>query len=128
MVGHSEEFRKLGVNIVALSMSTSETLARYLKENELPFPLLADPTKVAYKAFGLDRTSWGRLLRPSSIWKYLKMVAKGGKVRRIPEGEDALQLGGNFLVSTDGRLLWAYRSVNPMDRPTIETLLQACRG
>ena len=46
----------------------------------------------------------------------------------MPEGEDALQLGGDFLVDRDGGILWAYRSVDPTDRPTVEQLLALRSG
>lgn len=123
MVKRAEEFRAIGVNILAISMSTPETLARYLKENALPFPLLADPTRDSYRAFGLERTSWGKIFRPRLIWKYLKLVARGGKVRRVPEGEDALQLGGDFLIDGERHVMWTFRSVDPADRPSVDVLL-----
>ena len=107
-------------------MSKPEWLARYLSERQLPFPLLADPDRSGYAAFGLGRTSWGRLMRPGIIWGYLKFIFRGWKVKRIPEGEDALQLGGDFVVDVGRRLRWSYRSKNPLDRPSVDELLRAC--
>jgi len=111
------------MNILAIAMSTPETLARYLNENALPFLLLADPTRASYRAFGLERTNWLRIFRPRVIWKYLKLIARGGKIRRVPEGEDALQLGGDFLIDRERRLKWGFRSADPADRPTIDVML-----
>jgi AhpC/TSA antioxidant enzyme len=122
------EFRALGWGIAAVSMSRSEALGRYLAEKQMPFPLLADPERTAYAAFGLGRTSWARLLRPAILWKYSRMVLRGARVRRVPEGEDALQLGGDFLVGVDHRLVWAHRGADPTDRPTVDELLRAIRG
>jgi AhpC/TSA antioxidant enzyme len=118
------DFRRLGVGVVAVSMSGPDGVARYLASHRLTVPLLADPQRSLYTALGLGRTSWGRLLRPGLVWKYLKLIAGGGKVRRVPEGEDALQLGGDFLVSPDRQVLWAYRSADPTDRPSVGDLLR----
>jgi AhpC/TSA antioxidant enzyme len=118
-----EEFRALGVNIIVITMSTPQTLARFEKERVFPIALFADPTRNSYRAFGLEHTTMMRIIRPSVIWKYLKLIARGGKVRRVPEGEDALQLGGDFLVARDGRLLWSFRSADPTDRPSVDVLL-----
>jgi alkyl-hydroperoxide reductase/thiol specific antioxidant family protein len=118
-----DELRARGVHVVAISMSRPETLTRYRASRPLPFPIFADPERKVYAALGLGRTSWARFLRPGVIWRYLKMVAAGAKVRRVPEGEDALQTGGDFLVAADGRVLWEYRSDDPTDRPTVEQLL-----
>src|SRR5262249_49101537 len=101
-------------------MSRPEGVARYLAEKPLPFPLLADPNRSGYSALGLGRTTWGRFLRPGVLWRYTKFVLRGAKIRRIPEGEDALQTGGDFLVGPDRRRLWAYTSPDPTDRPTVE--------
>ena len=122
-----DEFRARGVNVIAISMSRPETLARYLAAGAMPIPLFADPDRQVYAALELTRTSWAKLLRPTVIWKYLKLIARGGKVRPVPKGEDALQLGGDILIAADGRILWAYRGVDPTDRPTVDELLRALR-
>jgi hypothetical protein len=121
------EFQELGVGVLAISMSRPEPLVRYLAERPLPFPLLADPERKAYAAFELGRTSWSRFMRPGIAWRYTKAVLRGGKLRGIPEGEDALQTGGDFLVDRDRRLLWAYASPDPTDRPAVDGLLKVIR-
>jgi hypothetical protein len=118
-----DEFRARGIHVVAICMSRPTTLTHYLASRPLPFPIFADPDRRVYAALGLGRTSWLRLLRPTVMWRYLKMVIAGAKVRRVPEGDDALQTGGDFLVASDGRILWEYRSDDPTDRPSINQLL-----
>jgi AhpC/TSA antioxidant enzyme len=122
-----DELRARGVNFIAISMSRPETLARYLATQAMPIPMFADPNRRVYADLGLTRTTWGKLLRPGVIWKYLKMILRGGKLRPVPKGEDALQLGGDFLIANDGRILWEYRSVDPTDRPSMDELLRAVR-
>ena len=123
MAKHAEQFRAKGVDVVAVSMSRPEALGRYLAERPLPVRFFADPDRKLYAALGLTRTTWARLLRPRVVWRYIKMIVQGARVRRVPEGEDALQLGGDFLVGSDGRVLWEYRSKDPTDRPPVEQLL-----
>jgi peroxiredoxin len=127
VAGRSAEFRDLGVGLVAVSMSRPEGVARYLGERPLPFPLLADPDRRAYAAVGLGRTTWARLARPGVLWRYTKLVARGAKMRRVPEGEDPLQTGGDFLIGGDGRVAWAYTSPDPTDRPPVGLLLAEAR-
>jgi hypothetical protein len=122
-----DEFRACGINVIAISMSQPETLARYLATRAMPIPTFADPDRRVYADLGLRRTTWSKLLRPSIIWKYLKMIVRGGKLRPVPKGEDALQLGGDFLIASDGRILWEYRSADPTDRPTVDELLRVVR-
>jgi hypothetical protein len=124
---HSD-FRAMGLGVIAVSMSRPDGVARYLAGRPLPFPLLADPDRRAYAAFGLARTTWWRMIRPGIGWRYLRAVLRGGRVRGVPEGEDPLQTGGDFLVAADRRLLWAYTSPDPTDRPAAARLLEVARG
>jgi hypothetical protein len=117
------EFRAHGVDVVAIAMSRPEFITRYLAEHPMPFPVLADPDRGAYAAFGLGRTSWGRMIRPAIGWRYLKAVLHGGKIRGVAEGEDPLQTGGDFIVDSGRRLVWWYTTPDPTDRPTVDRLL-----
>ena len=47
-----------------------------------------------------------------------------GWMPRSNEGEDVLQLGGDFVLSGDRRLIYAHRSADPIDRPAAETLVE----
>lgn len=117
----------MGVGVVAIAMSQPSALGPYLAMRPLPFPLFADPQRVAYAAFSLGRTSWLRLLRPGVIWGYLKLIFRGWMVRGVAKGEDALQTGGDFLFDRERRLIWEHRSDDPTDRPSVDELLRAIR-
>jgi len=66
------------------------------------------------------------MLSPLFLAKYLALMLKGW-VPGSNEGEDVLQLGGDFVLSGDRRLIYAYPSANPMDRPAAESLVQVVR-
>jgi hypothetical protein len=68
------------------------------------------------------------MLRPRVLLGYLRLVWRGWRPRRAREGEDVLQLGGDFVLDGQGRLVFAYRSIEPTDRPSVEMLVQALRG
>jgi len=80
----------------------------------VPFEILLDPERVAYQAYGLDRSlirSWG----PKVWYKYAQLLLSGRNWRGI-QG-DSTQLGGDFIVDRDGIIQLAYRSHDPTDRP-----------
>ena len=124
MAEHVAEFQA-HVNIAVVTMSKPTGLSAYLAQRPWPFPVWCDPERKAYATLGLARTSWGRILRWGSITRYLGLMWKGWKIRRIPEGEDPLQLGGNFLLDRQCRLVWAFRSEDATVRPTPAEILQA---
>jgi peroxiredoxin len=122
-----EDFRRLGVEVLVVTQARPEMLAIFLSEQPLPFPAVADPERIAYRAFGLERTSWAKMLGPGVILRYLRLVLGGWLPKRPRGGEDVLQLGGDFLLDAEGRLVYAYRSMTPTDRPGVEELLEAVR-
>jgi peroxiredoxin len=122
-----KEFRRLGAAVLVVSQARPERLAAFLRDQPLPFPVAADPERAAYRAFGLERTSWARVLRPGVVLRYLRLIFRGWRPRQAEEGEDVLQLGGDFVLDGQGRLACAYRSAEPTDRPAVEALLQAVR-
>ncbi len=122
------DLRALGGEVVAVSFTSPERVAAYLQAHPLPFPAVSDPERAAYRALSLERTSWASFLRLQVIVGYLKLMFRGWKPQAAQKGADVLQLGGDFVIDTAGRLAYAYRSRVPTDRPTIGRLLEAVRA
>jgi peroxiredoxin len=122
-----EEFRRLGAQVLVVTQARPDLLAVFLREQPLPFLAVADPGRLAYRAFGLERTSWAAMMRPDVILRYLRLIFRGWRPQHVREGEDILQLGGDFVLDREGRLTYEFRSAEPTDRPSVEALLQALR-
>jgi hypothetical protein len=123
--GQYEEVRRLGGEVLVVSFAQPALLALYERDQSLPFAIVTDPTRAAYRAFGLERATWGEMLRPRVVWGYLRLMLRGWAPQRGNKGEDVLQLGGDFVLDPQRRLVYAHRSVEPTDRPTVTALLQA---
>ena len=89
----------------------------------LPLPTVCDPERAAYRYFGLDRGKWSMFFRGSVLVRYLKLIFSGWRPHRGEAGEDMLQLGGDFILSADRRLVYAHRSNDPADRPAVSDLV-----
>ena len=89
---------------------------------QLPFPLLSDPERDAYRAYRLRSGNLRRIFGPGTIWAYVKLLAAGQMYhfRR----SDFLQLGGNFVIDAAGVVRYEYRSATPHDRPAVELLIE----
>lgn len=123
MARHVEDFTSRGYTVVAIAQATPTVLTQYLSKNPLPFPILSDPDRVAYRAFGLERTSWFTFFRPGVIWGYLRLMLRGTRPHTPYAGEDVRQLGGDFVLSRTGELLFTFRSADPTARPSVAELL-----
>lgn len=121
------EFQQLGSDVLAVSFSPPERVARYLDESPMPFPVASDPSRAGYQAFGLERTTWGGILRPGVVGRYLGLILRGWLPHKTARNEDVLQLGGDFILNRRRRLVFARRSAEPTDRPSVNELLQAIR-
>lgn len=79
----------------------------------------SDPERRLYHAFGLERTTLGRLVQPNS---WMGMLRAGVRNQFLPgkklEGivGDVLQMPGVFLLS-EGRILSDFRPDRPDERP-----------
>jgi len=125
---HYEAFRQHGAEVVAVSFSRPERVNAYLQRYPLPFPAVADPQREAYRQFGLGRATWGEILRPRVLARYFGLIFRGWLPKRPDAGEDLHQLGGDFVLDRQRRLVYAYRSTDPADRPTPAQLLQAVQA
>ncbi|MGH7170289.1 MAG: SelL-related redox protein [Gemmataceae bacterium] len=121
---HYEEIRRLGGEVLVVSFAPPPLLALYEREQALPFPIVADPTRAVYQAFGLECTSWREMLRGGVLWRYLRLMLRGWSPKRMNKGEDVLQLGGDFVLDECHRLVYAHRSAEPTDRPPVAELLK----
>ena len=117
----------LGGEVLVVSFSGPARVAAYLGRYPLPFPVVSDPERKAYQAFALERTSWVSMLRPGVLVHYLKLMLRGWLPWKAEKGADVLQLGGDFVLDGQRRLVYAYRSAVPTDRPPARELLLAVR-
>jgi peroxiredoxin len=123
-----EEIQQLGGKVLVVSFASPKLVAAYLARHPLPFPVVSDPTRAAYQAFELGRTSWRSMLRAGVVGRYLMLIFRGWLPGRPTEAEDVLQLGGDFVLDGQGRLVYAYRSAEPTDRPAAQELVRAVRS
>jgi len=61
--------------------------------------------------------------RGSVLVRYLRLIFTGWRPHQGEAGEDMLQLGGDFILLADRRLVYAHRNNDPADRPTASDLV-----
>ena len=114
------ELRQRDVQVLIISFGTEFWARAWQQDTDVPFPLLLDPGRAAYRAYGLER-SFVRVWSPKVMWHYTRRVLAGQKLKSI-QG-DPHQLGGDFVIDAAGVIRLARRSRDPVDRPAVDTLL-----
>ena len=121
---YTGEFKQSNTQVLIISFGSDYWARLWLQEAGSPFPLLLDPQRSVYRAYGLQQSllrSWN--LR--TIGFYARALLSGSAWRGI-QG-DSSQLGGDFIVDVDGVIRLAYRSHYPTDRPSVRELLSVLR-
>ena len=107
--------------VLAVSFEPRDRLFQLARQLQLPFPLLSDPERDVYTAYGLRRGRVLQLLHPRTVLAYIKLLA-GGRLYHFRRS-DLRQLGGNFIIDQKGIAQYEYRNGAPHDRPSPEHLL-----
>ena len=93
----------------------------YVEQTKLEWPLLIDTERKLYHAYGMLRGRAWDLYGPPAIWVYLKLLAKGRRLRKT--GSDVTQLGGDVLIDPQGVVRLHKIGNGPADRPSVESIL-----
>jgi peroxiredoxin len=120
-----EEFRKAGADVVAVFQYRAEPTYNFCRKRNLPFDCLGDPERAAYHAVGLERGSAKEYVGPQLAKGFLR-AARHGALPGRPVG-DVAQRPGTFVVSPEGRVLYAHYHRDSADNPPISEVLSAVR-
>lgn len=117
-----------GTAVVLVTFTDHENLVRYVEAKGLPFPVLMDPDREAYRAFGLGRGSVTRVWGRKAFRRYVQILRTDGWSALRKPTEDTLQLGGDFVIGPDGTLVYGFRGEGPDDRPDVDELIAAVKA
>ena len=114
------------VVVIAVFESSKEYITEYIGPKGLPFPIIADPTGVLYRHFGVE-LSWKKsllaMLRPISMMKAMwsskfRMGPLTGKANRVP---------ADFLIESDGTLSTCYYGNDINDHLEMKKIEAFCK-
>jgi peroxiredoxin len=120
-----QHFDQADAQVILVGMGSPEESAAFEMKFNIPFPLISDPKRKLYHAFGLKKVSALELLSPFVAVKGILAITKGHTVG-IPIG-DVRQLPGVFIINTVGRIVYSYFASDPSDHPDPDTILEALK-
>ncbi|MBI2805667.1 MAG: redoxin domain-containing protein [Planctomycetes bacterium] len=120
-----EQIKQLDAEVLVVSFAAPAVLAAHLAIAPQPFLVVSDPDRKVYDAFQLGKTRLLAFFRLDVLWHYLRLVFRGWLPGK-PKGDgDVWQLGGDFVIDSAGKMVYAHPSGNATDRPTTDELLAA---
>jgi hypothetical protein len=115
-------------DVVLVTFTDPTNLVGYQTKHQFPFPVLTDPTRAVYQAYGFPRGSVWRVYGWKVVRKYLEIFRESGFRRLDRATEDTLQLGGDVVIDAQGNLAWGFWGDGPDDRPSVDDLVAAVRS
>ena len=112
-----------GLRVVLVGMGTPEDARAFRIGMRLPFQVLSDPDRSAYRRYGLLKIDRQRRRGFREAWKLLAAIAHHGGA--ISRNQDMAQLGGVFVIGRDDIVRYAHRAVVTSDNPPVDALLRA---
>ena len=115
-------------SVALITFTDPDNLAAYVAAHDLPFPVLVDSDRSAYRSYGLGRGTIRRVWGLKAARRYLQIFRTDGLSGLARPTEDTLQLGGDFVIAPDGTLAYGFWGDGPDDRPSVDQLIDAVRG
>ncbi len=114
----SEELNKSGVQEVIFFHSKPDELALYQKN--FPFPLIADPDKLYYISFGVEKSFWASR-HPKAAWKGIVGAFQGLIATKATGGTDSLP--ADFLLNSEGKIIALHYGTHADDQWSVKQVL-----
>lgn len=124
LVDGQDQIRKNGLSIAVITQGTPESTKLFATQFAPGLLCLADPERKAYKAYGLERgTLFQTFLNLKVLLAVRNSQKRGYKIEPPPQGQDAMQMSGSFIINPEGRILLPYYYDNIADHPKLDLLL-----
>lgn len=101
------DYRKQGLEVVAIFNSPPETIRHYLGKRNRPFPMLGDMEKEVFRLYGVE-SSWGILMK--GMFNFSRMFSAFSKGFMPSTGAFKPLLPADFLIDPDGTVRATYYS------------------
>ena len=106
-----------------MARGTRKNAEKWLEHTKLTYPLLLDPDLVLYRHFGLRR-SVSAVWTVPSLMSYAEDKIAGVASAPSYPGDDLHVMGGDFILDSTGKILYAYCSKFAADRPSVDDIFK----
>lgn len=126
-----ERFREAGAKIGLVGHGHPHDAAAFAEVKRLPFPLLLDPERAAYRAYGLVQGKAMQVLGPKVFLPWIAAEISGETRQRGLKGGSFFQMPGTFVIDpggivrlTGGLVRLAHRNRHVADAPSNDLVLR----
>ncbi len=126
-----EMFREAGAHVVLIGHGNHEDALAFLQAKRVPFPLLLDRDREAYRAYGLTQGKVMQVLSPKTALPWLRSELSSETRQHGLKGGSFMQMPGTFVIDTGGvvrfrggLIQFAHRNKHVADSPANDDILR----
>jgi alkyl hydroperoxide reductase subunit AhpC len=124
------EFEQKDLALAIVTQGTPETAREFCEERAPGQLCLVDPERACYRAYGLERANLWQTFLSWHVWQSNRRLKRerGWNTELPPQGQDAMQMAGTFVIGKDGRIRLPYYYDDIADHPPVDLLLRGVMG
>ena len=121
-----DQIKASGYEIIAVYESTNETLDEFLKDENVPFPIIGDSELVLYKKYRVEKSFWRTI---GSIFdkKVTSNKTKGKELfkgKKLKKDGNLTRIPADFLIDKNGIITTAYYGSDIGDHLPLEQIIK----
>ena len=121
-----DQIKASGYEIIAVYESTNETLNKFLKDENVPFPIIGDSELVLYKKYRVEKSFWRTI---GSIFdkKVTNNKTKGKELfkgKKLKKDGNLTRIPADFLIDESGIITTAYYGTDIGDHLPLEQIIK----
>lgn len=130
LVSASPAFQAKNLALAIVTQGTPEQAKAFCEQRAPGVLCLSDPERKVYEAYGLERASLWQTILSLNVWRSNRRLkrTRGWDVEWPPNGQDAMQMAGTFVIAPDGRIRLPYYYDDIADHPPADLLLHGVMG
>jgi hypothetical protein len=111
-------------HIVIISFTSSiDSARRWKNETQCSFNIYCDRDRRLYQHFGFPSNAYARVWNIQTLDYYVEQKLSGKQLpTKLDQNDDPNQMGGDAIITGEGRVIWVYKSKSPTDRPSVKQL------
>ena len=113
-------FKRLGLDMLAFFQSPRRSILQYVGKQDAPFPIVGDPERTVYRAYGVEPSLPGTLKGMLRLPSLVRAIGRGFKPGRI-EGNAAM-MPADFLIGPNQMVREAYYGKDIGDHMPMNTI------
>lgn len=118
------------LSLAIVTQGTPEETRVFCEQRAPGVLCLSDAERKSYEAYGLERANIWQTFLSLNVWRSNRRLKRerGWNTELPPQGQDAMQMAGTFIIAPDGRIRLPYYYDDIADHPSVDLLLHGVMG